>query len=111
MIVFDFRNEWVDLINKYQSDLVSIDSIEKSKIWVEYIYDEKNPKKSTFRCRLCHAHYDEFGLEKRYKSAFASESGTLKSNKKENRKAITEHAKSPGHNNVIELLEKRSSKR
>lgn len=112
MIVVHSRNdEGLNKIKIHQNDLVPIDAVEKSKSWLEYKFDDKNPRQSKFRCRICHEHYDSFGLEKRYKSSFASESGTIKSNKKENRKAILEHPKSPGHMNIIDILEKREAKR
>lgn len=81
------------------------------KTWFEYLFNEAEPTKSTYRCRLCHKHYDAFGLQKRYKSPFSDEKGTLKKYKSDNKKAIAEHGKTPGHKAVIEILQERSAKK
>lgn len=69
------------------------------------------PAKSTYRCRLCYKYFNEFGLQQRYKSVFADESGTLKKYKHDNKKAMIEHANIPGHKTIVQILQERSSKR
>lgn len=85
--------------------------MEKHKVWFEYVFNKAEPAKSTFRCRLCSKHYDEFGLQKKYKSALADEKGTLKKYKADNKKAMAEHANIPGHQAVVQILQDRGAKR
>lgn len=80
-------------------------------MWFEYVFNKKDPVKSTFRCRLCNKYYDAFGFQQRYKSALAEENGTLKKYKHDNKKAIAEHPKIPGHIAVIQKLQDQSAKR
>lgn len=91
--------------------MIPVDEVEKHKTWFEYLFNEKEPVKSTYRCRLCFKYYDEFGLQERYKSALADEKGTLKKYKADNKKSIAEHANIPGHKAVVQLLQERSAKR
>lgn len=85
--------------------------MKENKVWIEYLFNEAEPPKSTVRCRLCAKYYDKFNLPPRYKNAFANKDGTLKDTKGRNKEAIAEHAKTPGHNNIIQLLQKASAKR
>lgn len=98
-------------MSTHQSGLVDIKEVKKHTIWLEYIFNEKEPTKSTFRCRLCYKYYDQFGLQNRYKSSLSNEEGTLKKYKRDNQKSLAEHAKSPGHTAVVQTLQERSSKR
>lgn len=106
-----FRSTWIDQISKYQKDIIPVDEVEKHKVWFEYLFNEKQPASSTFRCRLCTKYYDAFGLQQRYKSVLANEKGTLKKYKHDNKKAIAEHANNPGHTTVIQTLQDQSAKR
>lgn len=106
-----FRDAWIDQIKNHQKDLIPVDVVQDNKVWFEYLFNEQDPTKSTYRCRLCFKHYDEFHLQQKYKSPLASEEGTLKKTKSENRRAISEHSKNVGHKTVIQILEEKSSKR
>lgn len=106
-----FRKKWIEQIKEHQDRLIPIDVVEKSKSWFEYIYNVESPERSTYRCRICHKYYDDFGLSNRYKSPLANTDGTLKSDKSENRRAIQDHPKKHGHLKVIEKLEERNCKR
>lgn len=98
-------------IEENQSHLIPVDIVGISRSWFEYIYNAEYPDKSAYRCRLCHKYYDSFGLENRYKPDLAKEEGTLKKDKKENRKTLVDHAKLQSHLKVVEILQQRSSKR
>lgn len=109
--VFDFRNEWLHQIETHQSQIIPIDAVEKSKSWFEYLFNEKSPKESTYRCRICHKYYDEFRLQSNHKTGLAETKGMRKTDKAQNKRNILDHPSKPGHMKVIELLEKRTVKR
>lgn len=106
-----FREIWIEQIEKHQSNLIPTNIIRDNKQWFEYLFNEIDPKKSTYRCRLCFEHYDKFSLEKRYKNSLAYKEGTLKSDKSENMKTIRDHANTPGHKTIIQILEQQSAKK
>lgn len=85
--------------------------MEKSKSWFEYLFNGENPQLSTYRCRLCHKYYDEFGLQSNHKPALAEAAGSRRFDKAQNKKRILDHSKTPGHMKIIEILEKKSAKR
>lgn len=111
MCLNNFRNEWITQIATHQNGLIPVDEVEKHKMWFQYIFNKEEPVKSTYRCRLCHKYYDEFNLDKRWKSPFSAEVGTLKKYKKDNKDAISDHGKSVGHQNIIQMLQDQSAKR
>lgn len=79
--------------------------------WFEYIFNEESPERSTYRCRICHKYYDEFGLQSNHKTGLAETGGMLRSDKAQNKRNILDHPKKPGHLKIIETLERRSAKR
>lgn len=107
----DFRNEWIEQISAHQSKLIPVDEVEKHKIWFEYLFNEAEPEKSTYRCRLCFKYYDKFGLQKQHKNALADENGALRKYKYDNKKCIAEHANIPGHKAIVQTLQEKSHKR
>lgn len=84
--------------------MLPIQTIERNKIWFEYILNKEKPRESHFRCRLCFKYYDKFRLAKNYKNALAFEKGALKTTKEENREIIQKHANIPGHKAIIDKL-------
>lgn len=106
-----FKPEWINQIKSHQSDLIPTEEVEKNKIWFEYLFNSAEPKKSTFRCRICYKYYDNLKLEQRYKSGLAYETGTLRAQKSKNKIAIAEHAKNTGHLTIIQILEQKNAKR
>lgn len=111
MHFFEYRNEWIERISTHQSKLIPVDEVEKHKVWFEYLFNEAEPVKSTYRCRLCYKYFDEFGVQKKYKSALADEKGTLKKYKADNKRSLADHGNIPGHKAVIQILQDRSAKR
>lgn len=91
--------------------MIPIDDVEDNKNWFEYIYNEKSPADSTYRCRICYEHYDKLNLETRYKNALAYAEGTLKFKRHENKEIISKHANIPGHKNIIQILQRQKAKR
>lgn len=75
-------NSWIATINKYQKDLLPIQTIENNKVWCEYLPNAADLRSSRIRCRLCYKYYDEFKLLKNHKSALATKEGILKKNKR-----------------------------
>lgn len=76
-----FKDKWLDTIGRYQRDLLPVSSISsKSDVrqWFEYLHNENEPRKSTFRCRICYKKYDDFKLDPRYKPQVAKEGGYLR---------------------------------
>lgn len=106
-----FQPRWIDQIKAHQADLIPVDVVEKNIIWIEYIFNNAEPKKSTIRCRLCNKYFDEFKIKPQYKSSLASKEGLLRSNKFKNKEILAAHATSPSHLTIIEKLEERSTKR
>lgn len=106
-----FQPRWIDQIKAHQIELIPVDVVEKNKVWVEYLYNAKEPKISTLRCRLCYKYFDEFRIKPQHKSSFASKEGMLRVNKFKNKEAITLHANSPSHLAIIEKLQARNAKR
>ncbi len=52
-----FKNQWLQQIKKYQSRFVASTLLtNENKVWIEYLFSENDPKKSTFRCRFCHSY-------------------------------------------------------
>lgn len=107
----DFRTSWIQQISTHQKGFIPIEEVEKHKEWFEYLFNDKDPVKSTYRCRLCYKYYDNFGLQKRYKSGFAEEKGTLRTRKNDNKQHIAEHAKTPGHAAIVQTLQAQAAKR
>lgn len=64
-----------------------------------------------YRCRLYLKYYDQFNLESRYKNALAFPEGTLKFKKHGNKEITAQHENIPGHNNILQILHKRSEKK
>lgn len=106
-----FQSRWLEEIRTHQLELIPLDAFESNKVWIEYLFNSAEPKKSTYRCRLCHKYFDEFKIRPQYKSSIADEEGMLRFDKKLNRFAITSHANSSSHTTVIEKLQLRSAKR
>lgn len=106
-----FRPQWIDQIKNHQSNLIPIDVVEQNKIWFEYLYNSTSPKDSTYRCRICYKYYDDFELQSRYKTTFADKTGSLRTHKADNKKAINDHAKHISHTTIIQKLEEREAKR
>lgn len=94
------RNDWLDKIEGHQKNILPIGTIQKSKNWFEYLYNEEDPGSSHYRCRLCYKYYDKFLLPANSKNALAYEKGTLKSSKETNREAIKNHPNIAGTNNI-----------
>lgn len=92
------------LPKKHQNNLLPIQTIERNKVWFEYLLNKENPNKSNYRCRLCYNYYDKFKLAKNHKNALAFESGILKKTKEENREIIQKHSNIPGHKAIIDKL-------
>lgn len=91
--------------------MIPVDEVVKHKVWFEYLFNEEEPVKSTYRCRLCFKYFDKFGLQKQYKNAFADEKGTLKKYKADNKKFIAAHGNIPGHQAIVQILQEKSFKR
>lgn len=104
-----YRDDWIEQIKTHQHGIIPVDEVRRHKSWFEYLFNEASPSRSTFRCRLCAKYYDEFNLEKRYKTALAFEDGVLKSDKYENKKALLEHANTHGHKTIIQILQENNS--
>lgn len=93
-----FRPEWLTQIKRYQSELfgIHIDNLKpKHGEWFEYLFDEKNPRDSKFRCRFCHNNYDKFNFAIQYRPALAD--AKLYSDAKGNLRAIRDHATNKGN--------------
>lgn len=101
-----YREKWIRLIQKNQKEKLSIKTVSNFKNWFEYLEKTDKPEDARYRCRLCYKHYDEMGFPKNRKPAIALESGVLFGNKKKNQDALSEHAKSKAHANVISKLQK-----
>jgi hypothetical protein len=103
-----FQENWIDQITQYQSNILPAGKIkneEHLRVWFVYYFNQDDPAKSTYGCRLCRDYYDNFQLSYRYKSALASPGGTLKSSKKANNDEINGHPKSSSHLAVIKNLQ------
>lgn len=106
-----FQSQWLQKIKTYQSNLIPLDDFEHNKVWIEYLFNSKEPEKSTYRCRLCYKYFDEIKIRSQYKSGFAEKEGTLKSDKSRNKFAITSHESSPSHKTIVDILQTRKAKR
>lgn len=106
-----FRDDWIDLIEANQKNLIPSFNVKNNKNWFEYLPNNENPVASRYRCRLCHKYYDEFNLDKRHKNALANDEGQLNQKLEKNREIISNHGSSKGHLNVVEILQKHSKKR
>lgn len=109
--MFYHREIWLEQIKTHQYGIIPVEEVKKHKSWFEYLFSEGNPSRSTFRCRLCSKYYDEFKLDRRYKTALAFEDGVLKSDKYENKKALIEHPNNQGHKIIIQILQEKNSKK
>ena len=76
------------------------------RTWWEYLPNAAEPRKSAYRCKLCHKYYDQFKLDPRYKTSFAREEGQLRNTKRKNRDEISQHGTTPGHRKVVEELQR-----
>ena len=55
-----FKNQWLQQIQKYQSRVIASSLLNnENKVWLEYLFSENDPKRSTFRCRLCQSYLDK----------------------------------------------------
>lgn len=102
---------WLEQIQKHQSKLIPYQAVEDNKVWFEYLFNPNEPSMSRYRCRLCFKFYDKFNLEKRYKNALAMKEGILKQDKSDNKEIISKHSKIPGHQMILERLQRIDSKR
>lgn len=105
-LLFFYRNDWIDKIEKHQKHLLPLTTIKRNKKWFQYIYNENSPKDSRYRCRICFNYYDAFGLPKHSKSALANEEGQLRSDKDKNWETISKHATTAGyyHHKILTLI-------
>lgn len=108
---FFFRERWIGLIDKYQKEKLSTKTVSNFKTWFEYLERKDKPEDARYRCRLCHKHFDEMGFPKNRKPAIAYEAGVLFESKKKNQEALSDHAKSKAHLNVISKLQESAAKK
>jgi len=100
-----FRESWLATIKQHRNRLIPLKTIQDNKVWFECLFNEKEPVKSTYRCRLCHKYFDTFKMDKRYKPSLASETGVLKNDYEKNREMIANHGKQSQHQEIIRKLE------
>lgn len=109
--VFVFsRENWIEIIEKNQKTKLSTKTVSNFKVWFEYLERKDDPGNARYRCRICHDHYDKLGFPKNHKPAIANEFGILFDTKKKNQEALSEHAKSKAHANVISKLQQNSAR-
>lgn len=91
-------------IKRFQNHLFgNIDDIKKKHgEWFEYLFDEKNPRDSKFRCRFCHNNYDRFNFVTQYRPALAD--AQIYNTAKANMRAIREHVITKGNDTYFILL-------
>ena len=84
-------------MRKYQWYLLPVDYIKSDAMYLEYLFNEDDPKSSTIRCPVCHENHKRFFLKPQLMSAFANENGTLKDTLFDNLDAIKKHRHSKSH--------------
>lgn len=91
-------------MEKHQSDVLPMRAIKTHKVWFEYLPNDKEPKKSQYRCRLCNKYFYKMNFPSQFLSLFANNEGVLKDTKKQNADLIYDNSKSKIHLNIIANL-------
>jgi hypothetical protein len=102
----NFQESWIPLIEANQNDLLSITTITNKDIkpWFEYLYNEENPRKSTYRCRICFRHSSRIYPDIYHTPLMARAEGRLSTSLRKNGGILRNHAKSKIHNDIIKHL-------
>lgn len=101
----------MQLIKDNQKDKIPLKTVEKNKVWFEYLPNNQQPADSRYRCRICYKYYDEMNLPQNTKPALAERHGQLFNVYKKNQETISNHAKSVIHANIISRLKVEAAKR
>ena len=99
-----FKVQWVDMINRYQSDIIPIEEFKAARSWIEYIPNHTSPRLSHYRCGLCYANIHLYGTDNAFTSPLAHEEGQLYPSLYKNKKAIEDHWKNPTQLALIERM-------
>jgi hypothetical protein len=95
-----FKAEWIASMQKYHSRYIPFNVLTKEvKVWLEYLFNNRNPKSSTYRCRFCSA----FQQLKNLKNApsLSTREGYFTPNYLRMWKTLTQHAQSIFHKKAI----------
>lgn len=101
----------MQLIKDKQKDLIPPKTVEKNKVWFQYLPNNENPEKSRYRCRICSKYYDAMDLPQNMKPAVANKNGQLYNNYKKNQELISGHGSSVAHLNIVSNLKAEAAKR
>jgi len=96
-----FVDLWSQQIQKYQSRIVASSLLNtENKIWLRYIFNENNPKQSTFQCRFCLSYVSK-RPELKNVPFLAQASGYIVSDYLRMWKQITSHTSSSVHQKAV----------
>lgn len=101
----------MQLIKDNQKGLIPPKTVQKNKVWFQYLPNSAQPAESRYRCRICSKYYDQIGLPQNQKPVLATERGQLYKDYKKNHEAISSHASSSMHLNIVSFLKGESAKR
>ena len=93
---------WEKQFMKWQGDWFPQNVFKSAKSWINYIFNEKNPRASTFNCRICSFMAPLSNLRKADVSILAKPEGVQLKDKERNRQLIANHEKSYGHQRHLE---------
>lgn len=93
----------------YQNHLISKDTVNRPDVrtWFGYIYYEKNPESSRYRCRLCYQYGSELYKVAQQIPNIATKDGDLNNSYKKNNEKIRKHSTSVMHKEVIKLKKRK----
>src|SRR5271156_6145845 len=105
-----FQNQWLQQIQKYQSRIIAFSLLSnENKVWMEYLFSENDPKRSTFMCRFCKAYLDKHPETKNI-PLLSKDSGYFVEDYKRMWKQITLHSSSLVHKKAILQVKKNMHK-
>ena len=106
-----FDEGWIDFIKEHQNYIHPTDVFDKESVRTWYVHYPRRdvPEASTHGCRLCKKYYEEMFLDPQLKPIFATERGTLLTNKRDNKRTILRHEDSTVHKFVVQGLKRRAA--
>ena len=96
---------WQKQITQYQKDWMPPNVCENYNSWFNFIFNENNPRESTFNCRICSMMKSISNLRSSDVSLLANPNGVQLHDKDKNRDLMRKHEASYGHQKHLEDLE------